>query len=285
MKAPNFAYARPATLNEAFALLDEHGDGARVLAGGQTLLATLNMRLSEPAILVDINRIDSLKGITLVDAHLRIGALVRHCEIETSALVAAHVPLLAKAAPHVAHAAIRYRGTFGGSIAFADPAAEWPACSVAMDAVIVLEDAGGQRRIQAADFFIDLYETDLRRGEMVVACEFPLAAVPRRTSFIELARRHGDYAIVGVAASAEAHRETLVDLRLVFFGLGNTPLRALGAETALNGKPLDEAMLQRAAETLPEDMSPSGDLYHSADTKLHLARVLLKRAARELAKG
>lgn len=285
MKAPNFAYARPVTLDEAFALLDEHGDGARVLAGGQTLLATLNMRLSEPTILVDINRIESLKGIALVDGYLRIGALVRHCEIETSALVAAHMPLLARAAPHVAHAAIRYRGTFGGSIAFADPAAEWPACSVAMDAVIVLEGAGGQRRIQAADFFIDLYETDLRRGEVVVACEFPVAAVPRRISFIELARRHGDYAIVGVAASAEAHGEILDDLRLVFFGLGNTPLRALGAETELNGKPINDATLQRAAVTLPEDMVPSADLYHSADTKLHLAGVLLKRAARELAKG
>ena len=284
MKAPNFAYARPGTLHEAFGLLRRHGEGARILAGGQTLLATLNMRLSEPDILIDINHIEALKGIAVVGDRLRIGALVRHCEIEKSPLIAAHLPLLAKAAPHVAHAAIRHRGTFGGSIAFADPAAEWPACAVAMDAQIVLDDGAGQRKLFASDFFVDLYQTDLRPFEVITACEFVLAVPRRRSAFIELARRHGDYAVVGVAASAAGASQpagasaVLEDLRIVFFGVGSTPIRALGAETALNGRHPGPEDLRRAIESLPEDMDPVGDLYNSPRTKLHLAGVLLRRA-------
>ena len=290
MKAPNFAYERPGTLSEAFGLLRRYGEGARILAGGQTLLATLNMRLSEPDILIDINHIEALKGIAVVDGRLRIGALARHCEIETSPLIAAHLPLLAKAAPHVAHAAIRHRGTFGGSIALADPAAEWPACAVAMDAQIVLDDGARQRKLYASDFFVDLYQTDLRPFEMVTACEFAIAVPPRRTAFIELARRHGDYAIVGVAASAAGAAESgasavLEDLRIVFFGVGNTPIRALGAETALNGRHAGSEEFRRAIESLPEDMDPAGDLYNSPRTKLHLAGVLLRRAVAELTGG
>lgn len=282
MKAPNFDYARPKSLQEVFRLLREYGEEARILAGGQTLLATLNMRLSEPAMLIDINHLDALKRIEMIGDRLRIGALVRHCEIETSPLIAAHLPLLYKAAPHVAHAAIRNRGTFGGSIAVADPAAEWPACAVAMDAQVVLTDGSRERKISASDFFIDLYQTDLRPGEIIVACEFPLASPPRRTAFVELTRRHGDYAIVGVAASGERHDGVLDDLRIVFFGVGNTPVRALGAEAILNGRRPQAEDLRRARESLAEDVSPSGDLYSSAQTKQHLAGVLMQRAVSEL---
>ena len=164
MKAAPFAYARASSIPEVSALLRRHGDEARVLAGGQTLLATLAMRLSQPALLIDIVGIEALNGLRIVGDVLRIGAAVRHVEIERSSLVAARLPLLTRAAPHIAHAAIRNRGTIGGSLAFADPAAEWPACAVAADATLVLSDGDGARRVAASAFCRGLYQTDLRPG-------------------------------------------------------------------------------------------------------------------------
>lgn len=283
MKAPSFDYAKPHTPAEVCALLRRHGDDARILAGGQTLLATLNMRLSEPSILIDITGLDSLKGIEQVGERIRIGALARHCEIERSALVARHLPLLSKAAPHVAHAAIRNRGTLGGSLAFADPAAEWPACALALDAEMVLTDGARERRVGAGEFFVDLYETALRPDELLVACEFPLAAPRPGASFIEFSRRHGDYAIAGVAASGHCESGTLSDLRIVFFGVGNTPVRARMAESVLSGHAPDAARLRLAREALAGDLDPQGDLYTSAEAKRHLAGVLFARAVNELA--
>lgn len=286
MKSPNFHYIRPTSLQHIFELLKEHGDDARILAGGQTLLATLNMRLSEPGILIDINHLPDLGGIRIEGDRVRIGAMTRHREIERSDIVAHHLPLLAAAAPHIAHPAIRNRGTIGGSIAFADPAAEWPSCAVAMDAEIVLKSATSERKVGASDFFIDLYETDMREDEIITACEFPISTPTRRTAFIKLSRRHGDYAMTGIAASAQQFGEhVLDDLRLVYFSIGNTPVRALGAETLLNGQPLTDELIERARSTLSEDLDPSDDLYTSAKTKMHLARVLLGRAITELIKG
>lgn len=285
MKSPSFNYVRPTSLNDVFELLKQHGDDARILAGGQTLLATLNMRLSEPQILIDINHLPSLSGIRIDGDRVRIGALTRHREIERSDIVAQHLPLLATAAPHIAHPAIRNRGTIGGSIAFADPAAEWPSCAVAMDAEIVLTNGTSERRVGASDFFIDLYETDLREDEIISACEFPISTPARRTAFLKLSRRHGDYAMAGIAASAQYADSTLQDMRLVFFSVGNTPVRALGAETILNGFAPTEDRLEEARATLPEDLHPSGDLYTSSKTKMHLARVLLGRAVTELTRG
>lgn len=285
MKSPNFNYVRPTSLAEVSKLLAQHEDDARILAGGQTLLATLNMRLSEPHILIDINHLNALKGIRIDGERIVIGALTRHCEIERSNIIATHLPLLASAAPYIAHPAIRNRGTFGGSIAFADPAAEWPSCAVAMDADIVLTNGRSERKVTASDFFIDLYETDLREDEIISACEFDISAPVRRTAFFKLSRRHGDYAMVGVAASAQYADNTLNDLRIVFFSIGNTPARALGAETVLNGNVPTEALVKQAQESLIEDLEPSGDLYTSAETKMHLARVLLDRTVTELIKG
>lgn len=202
MKAAAFDYARPSSLAEVLHLLAEHGDQARVLAGGQTLLATLNMRLSDPSLLIDIGGIESLKGISVQGDALRVGATVTHSEIESSALVARHAPLLAMAVPHIGHRAIRNLGTFGGSIAYADPAAEWPACLLALDGIVVAQGPKGERRIAARDFFVDLYTTALAPGEIVSACEMPLATASDVFGFDELSRRHGDYAIVGVAMSA-----------------------------------------------------------------------------------
>jgi aerobic carbon-monoxide dehydrogenase medium subunit len=282
MKAAPFDYVRAESLSDAYSLLNTYREEARVIAGGQRLLASLNMRLSEPALLVDINGIDELKGITVSDGHLRIGALTRHSEIAESPLVAQHAPLLTAAAPHVAHQAIRNRGTFGGSLAFADPAAEWPACVVALDADIVVQSESRQRRISARDFFIDLYVTALEPGELIIACEVPLPQADQRFAFDELARRHGDYAIVGLAAAAQVRKQSLYGARFVFLGTGTTPVRATRAEAALEGQQLSARTLDLARQALAEELNPLSDLYNSAAAKLHMAGVLLARTAHRL---
>lgn len=285
MKAPPFAYRRVESVAAATALLREHGDDARLLAGGQTLLATLGMRLSEPSLLVDIRGIRELQGISVEGNRLRIGALARHVDVERSALVARHLPLLSLAAPHIAHAAIRNRGTFGGSIAFADPAAEWPACTLAADGELVLGDGAASRRVKAADFFLGLYQTALRPDELLTAVEFPRPGPARRFAFSELARRQGDYATVGLALAADVVEGRLGDLRIVFFGIGGTPVRAMGAEAALTGSGADPDTVRRAVESLGDALSPAGDLHTAAATKLHLAGVLLRRALPSLLSG
>ncbi len=283
MKAPTFDYVRARSLPQVFALLDQHGDAARVLAGGQTLLATLNMRLSEPALLIDINALDELRGIALDGGTLRIGALVTHTEIERSALVARHAPLLTQAAPHIAHRAIRNRATLGGSLAYADPAAEWPACVRALDATLVLQGSKGQRQVAAADFFTGLYSTALQPGELLLACEIPALVADERQVFDELARRQGDYAITGLAARALRRDGALHGLRLAFLGLADRPLRALQTESLVNGRVLDDALLALADQSLRTELQPAADLTNSADTKRHLAAVLGLRVLRRLA--
>ena len=282
MKAPAFDYTRPATLDEVFGLLAAHGDGARLLAGGQTLLATLNMRLSEPSMLIDLSGIEALKGISMQGAGggqvLRIGALVTHSEIEASDLIARHAPLLAMAAPHIAHRAIRNLGTWGGSIAYADPAAEWPACLAALEGVVLVRGANRERRIAAQDFFIDLYTTALAAGEVVTACELPLRQPGDVFVFDELARRHGDYAIVGLALASRRAAVGMQRVRLAFLGVGATPVRAVRTEAALEGRALTSALIDAAMITLAAELNPMPDLTNSAATKRHLACVLTRRA-------
>ncbi len=282
MKAPSFDYLKPTSLNEVFSLLEQYGDNARIIAGGQTLLATLNMRLSEPQLLIDLNGVRGLSGISLQHHGIRIGAMTRHSEMEESMLLATHMPLLAMTAPHVAHKAIRNKGTLGGSIAFADPAAEWPCCAVALDATIVIASQRGLRRVAAGDFFQELYTTDLASDEIIVACEFPLQSSATRCAFDELARRHGDYAIVGLAAVAEVNDKTLSQLRLVFLGTGNIPVRARAAESVLEGQQLTPDILAKAKLALETELAPAADLYNSAKMKLHLATVLLTRLLHQL---
>ena len=278
MKAPAFSYLRPRQLHEVLALLAEHGDEARLLAGGQTLLATLNMRLSEPALLIDMQAVSALKGLTFDGKSLRIGAMVTHTEIESSDLVALHAPILAAAAPHIAHRAIRNRGTFGGSIAYGDPAAEWPACMLALSGVVVARSLRGERRIAADDFFIGLYTTELAPDEVIVACEIPVAAADQKMSFSELARRHGDYAVVGLAATARLTENKLSGVRLAWIGVGTTPMRSNKTEQALDGQPLTMQTLSQAVDVLKSELTPLPDLTHSEAAKRQLASVLLKRA-------
>jgi carbon-monoxide dehydrogenase medium subunit len=277
MKSPPFGYVKVHQVEEALALLQTHRDDARILAGGQTLLATLNMRLSEPALLIDIAGIDALRGIERVGDWLRIGAMTTHSEIESSALVAEHAPLLTAAVPHIAHRAIRNSGTWGGSIAYGDPAAEWPCCLVAMEGVITVQGPAGQRRIAATDFFVDLYTTVLQPDEIVVSAEVPIASTGDWFAFDELARRHGDYAVAGVAVAARFEGLVAQRVRLGFLGMGLIPLRAPRTEGLLSGRVFDETTIEIALLSLKGELDPLPDLTHSSQTKSHLATVLTRR--------
>ncbi|HVZ51877.1 MAG TPA: xanthine dehydrogenase family protein subunit M, partial [Pseudolabrys sp.] len=271
MKPAPFAYRKVGTLDEAVALMGQHPD-ARLLAGGQSLIATLNMRLSSPSLLVDLNGIGGLDRIEVKDGMVEIGALTRHVQAERSDTIARHVPLVAQAMPHIAHPAIRNRGTIGGSIAFADPAAELPACLLALGGEVVATGPAGRRTIKADDFFRGLFETALEPNEVLTAVRVPAADARTRTGFAELARRHGDYAIVGLAASARADGGKLNDVRLAYFGVGDTPLRVRKSEAALAAGDVEAAVAAL-------DLAPHDDVQATADVKKHLAGVLLKRVA------
>ena len=274
MKPAPFAYAKARSIEHAVALLGEHTD-ARLLAGGQSLIATLNMRLSAPSLLIDINGIGGLDGIALKGGMVEIGALARHAQAERSDVIARHAPLIARAMPHIGHAAIRNRGTLCGSIAFADPAAELPACLLALDGEVEASGPKGKRTIKAGDFFKGLFETALGPQEMVTAIRVPAAGKDSRVGFAELARRHGDYAIVGLAASARAAGKGLADVRLAYFGVGATPLRVRKSEAALAGGDIEAAVAAL-------DLDPPDDVQATGAVKKHLAGVLLRRVATQL---
>lgn len=274
MKPAPFAYKKARSLDEAVALLGEHQD-ARLLAGGQSLIATLNMRLSAPSMLIDVNGIGGLDKIEEQNGAIEIGTLVRHVQAERSDTIAKLVPLIARAMPHIGHAAIRNRGTLGGSIAFADPAAELPACLLALDGEVEAAGPNGRRTIKAQDFFKSLFETALGPQEMLTAIRIPAAGNDTRTGFAELARRHGDYAIVGLAATARGNGKGIKDVRLSYFGVGDTPMRARKSEAALESGDVDAAVAAL-------DLEPHDDVQATAATKKHLAGVLLRRVAAQL---
>ena len=226
MKASAFAYARATSVENALELLADQGDRAKVLSGGQSLMPAMNLRLISPELVVDIGGLAELRGIAVKEGILTIGALTRHVDLLKSSEIAAHAPLLADAVTHVAHPAIRNRGTIGGSLAHADPASELPACMLALGATIIVRGPGGERRIAAEEFFTGIYETALSPQELLVAVELPVAPKQSSHFFHEFARRHGDYAIVGLAAQAVIHDGRFADLRLGFFAVGDRPLLA-----------------------------------------------------------
>ncbi len=277
MKPAPFAYARPDTLDDVFGLLEKHGSEARILAGGQSLMATLNMRLSEPRILIDINRIEGLANISDAGSAIRIGAMARHVDVETSELVRTQVPLIASAMPHIAHPAIRNRGTFGGSIALADPAAELPACVTALDAEIVVAGRNGERRVSAGGFFKGLFETALEDGEIVTAIEIPKSGGDWKSGFMELARRHGDYAIIGLAAHVQIDGDRFGEARLAYFGAGDRPVAASRTAGLLRGRTLSDDLAADLAESLREELDPPDDFNADGAMRKHLAGVLAKR--------
>src|SRR4051812_36698089 len=281
MKAAAFNYARATSVSEALELLHAHGERAKVLSGGQSLMPAMNLRLISPELLVDIGDLAELRGVTVTGQVLRIGALTRHSELARSPEIARHVPLLAEAIRHVAHPAIRNRGTLGGSLAQADPASELPACMLALNAAIIVRRETGERRIPATDFFTGIYETALSPQELLVAVELP---VPRRNSahfFHEFARRHGDYAITGVAAQAIVDGNILSDLRLAFFAVGDRPHLAKAA-AKLIWTAVTPAALARACDVLSEELDPHDDQQATASMRRHLARVLLVRCVAAL---
>lgn len=278
MKAPRFAYARAESIGHALELLDKHGADARVLAGGQSLMPTLNMRLSQPALLIDINRLDALKGITIQNGVVRIGALTRHVEVMNAPIVAQHLPLIAEAMPNVAHLAVRNRGTFGGSLALADPAAEMPACALALEATLIVESVKGRRRIAAQDYFRGLYETARAPNELLVEVEIPAQPAETVSVFLELSRRHGDFAMAGVALCARFDREVIAELRLVYFGSEEKPTLATSAIAALEGKRLTDDTIDAACAALAADLRPMSNLEGDPPMFLHLQRVLTRRA-------
>jgi carbon-monoxide dehydrogenase medium subunit len=280
MKPAPFEYHRPASLAETFDLLDRYGDDGRLLAGGQSLVPALNLRLAAPRAVIDINRIPDLDAIRVTADGLVIGALARQEALERSPLVREHAPLIAAAMPHVGHSAIRARGTIGGSLALADPAAELPACVVALGATIRVGRRGGIRDIAADDFFRGIYTTALAPGEIVTEILVPRPAAGWRWGFDELARRHGDFALAGLAAGMST-----TDTRLVFFGVGPRPVRARRAEAALTGRRADAETLAAAGRALDGDLDPPGDVHGSPALRRHLARVLLSRVAGRLLEG
>jgi len=278
LKPAPFDYARARSVEHAVELLGR--EGARVLAGGQSLIATLNMRLSHPSLLVEINEVAGLDRVVRRNGHVEIGALVRHAQAERSAEIAQAAPLVARALPHIGHPAIRNRGTIGGSIAFADPAAELPACLVALDGEADIAGPAGKRTVQADDFFQGLFETALGPRDVLTAIRLPVATLETRVGFAELARRHGDYAMVGLAATARAVGKNLADVRLAFFGVGATPVRARHAEQALAAGDIEAAVA-----ALAHDLDPPDDVQAEGRVKKHLAGVLLRRVARQLSEA
>ncbi|ABD55866.1 FAD binding domain-containing protein [Jannaschia sp. CCS1] len=269
MKAADFQYERPTSLPDALALLADEDRDAAPLAGGQSLMPMMNFRLAQPGTLIDLSALDDLRGITLEDDALRIGAMTRYVDLAGSDLVSEHAPLLAMALPHIAHAAVRNRGTIGGSVALADPAAEMPALLLALDAEVTVQSSDGEKTHAAQDFFLGMYETALEEGELVTAITIPRAPT-RRFAFYELARRHGDYAMTGVAVSCAADQ---TDHRVAFFSIADRALRAHAVETVLDaGGPADEAVAALA------DLPFAGDLNAGEATKRHLSGIVLKRA-------
>jgi carbon-monoxide dehydrogenase medium subunit len=281
MKAADFAYARAASVEDAVALLATHGDRAKLLSGGQSLLPAMNLRLISPELIIDIGGIAELRGIAVTGNTVRIGALTRQVDVQRSPEIAAHTPLLKEAITHVAHPAIRNRGTIGGSLAHADPASELPACMLALDADLVVQSKSGRRRIAAGDFFQGIFQTALSPDELLTAVELPISAKNSAYFFYEFARRHGDYAMAGLAAQAVIEGGILADLRLAYFAVGDRPVLA-GTANKLTAKTITPALLSEASRALGDELDPQDDQQASGVMRRHLAQVLLRRCVAAL---
>ncbi len=283
MKAPPFAYQRAESLADVFRLQAAAGPDSKLLAGGQSLMATLAFRLSEPSTLIDISRVTELKGIADGGDDIRVGALTTHAELGASPLIRQYVPLAAEAVPLIAHTAIRNRGTIGGSLAFADPAAELPAVVVALEARIIVASARGVRHIPAQQFFKGLYETALAEGELITAVELPKARAGERSAILELTRRSGDFAMAGVVLRVGLDGGTARNPRVVCFGVGDGPVLAVGAMAGLTGQALSRDSILTLSAALDGDLDPPTDLHGGPDLKKRWARVLLERALNQVA--
>jgi len=283
MKLPHFDYEAPKTVSEAVELLAEHLDEASVLAGGQSLIPLLAMRLAYPAVLIDINGIAELSGVSAANGWVTIGAMTREYVAEDSETVAGTVPLLAAALPLIGHEAIRSRGTIGGSLAHADPAAELPAVARALDAEFVVRGQSGERVVPAAEWFEGFLTTSRRPDELLTEVRFPAADRGTGISFQEVARRHGDFAIVGLAASLTLSGGAISDARLAFSGVSDVPVRAVGAEDLLVGEGPSPELFDEAARRATDDIDPPADLHGSSDYRRKVAGALARRGLRAAA--
>lgn len=281
MKPAPFVYHAPASLGAALMLKAEHGDEAKFLAGGQSLIPAMNFRIANPALLVDVNKLAALDYIHVVAGELRIGALTRVQRLEHDPLVRAHWPLLPETVPHIAHPQIRNRSTLGGSLAHADPAAELPVILTALGGRLRLQSSTGERWVGADDFFVSLFTTAIATDEMLVEVAIPAAPARTGTAFMEVARRHGDYAMLGVAVVVTLDAAGACSAaRLIFLNAGDRPMNAQRAAAALLGQLPGSAAIEAAASSATEELEPMGSVHATPAYQRHLARVLARRALR-----
>jgi len=281
MKLPPVEYEAPGTVSEVLDLLAEHEDEASVLAGGQSLIPLLALRLAQPAVLIDINGVAALSGVSTNDGWVTIGATTREYVAEESATIAESVPLLAAALPLIGHEAIRSRGTVGGSLAHADPAAELPAVARALNAEFVVRGPSGERVVPAAEWFEGYLTTSRGPDELLTEVRFLAARPGTGTSFQEVARRHGDFAMVGLATSVTLNAGTITDARLAFAGVSDVPARATAAEELLEGERPTAELFDEAARVAAADIDPPSDLHGSAEYRKKVAAALVRRGLRE----
>lgn len=281
MKPAPFVYHAPTSLGAALMLKAEHGDEAKFLAGGQSLIPAMNFRIANPALLVDVNKLAALDYIHVVAGELRIGALTRVQRLEHDPLVRAHWPLLPETVPHIAHPQIRNRSTVGGSLAHADPAAELPVILTALGGRLRLQSSTGERWVGADDFFVSLFTTAIATDEMLVEVAIPAAPARTGTAFMEVARRHGDYAMLGVAVVVTLDAAGACSAaRLIFLNAGDRPMNAQRAAAALLGQLPGSAAIEAAASSTTEELEPMGSVHATPAYQRHLARVLARRALR-----
>lgn len=284
MKPPAFDYYDPRSLEEALELLDRYGPEAKLLAGGQSLVPLLNLRLARPAVVVDLNRIDGLDGVGVEDGYLVIGSMARQWDVEHATPVVEKLPILVEALRFVGHPQTRMRGTVGGSIAHADPAAELPGLLVCLEGEVVARRRGGMRIVPARELFVTYLTTSLEPTEIMTEVRWPLPAAGTGWAFMELARRHGDYALAGVAALVRlGSNGSVADVRIVFIGCGPVPVRAYEVERALVGSAASETLWQEAGQRAAELLDPPSDIHASGGYRRRVAAVLAARALRAAA--
>ena len=278
MKPAAFEYMVPADIEDAIGMLASGGPEARLLAGGQSLVPMMNFRLARPRLLIDLNSVAGLDGITAADGYCRIGAMARQRAIENSDLVRHRAPLLHEATTHVAHLPIRSRGTIGGSLANADPAAEYPAAAIALDCTMVARSVRGERRIAAADFFLDVFSTALDADEILTEILVPDMPPASGSAFAEIARRRGDFALAGVAARITLDGASVADVRLAACGVGSAARRLAGAEAAIRGSGTGADGVEAAATAAAGEVEPETDIHASAEYRRHLTAAMTRRA-------
>jgi|HubBroStandDraft_1064217.scaffolds.fasta_scaffold120399_2 carbon-monoxide dehydrogenase medium subunit len=285
LKSPRFDYVAPTSVEEALTQLAEHGDDAKLLAGGQSLVPLLALRLSAPSALIDLSGVPSLDYIRRENDHVAIGAMTRERTVERSEVVRDLVPLLSVAMPLIGHLAIRNRGTVGGSAAHADPSAEIPAVAIALDAdVVVSSSARGERTVTSHDFFQGFFSTSLEPDEALIELRFPVSPPGTGVAFEEATRRHGDFAMVGAAAAVRTENARIVDARIVVIGVSDTPLRRREAEATLAGAEPTTAAFEEAGVLAADSLSPPSDLHGTSAYRTHLVRVLVRRALERAAR-